>query len=122
MMGTKGNKKHFINIDDRFSKLVVKRVLGRVTNGRDNYFECLCDCGNLCNVSTYNLVHGAVTSCRRDLCRINGSIWSRKCGGIKRYIGLSRDNIKRIEQYKVISGKTRDEIINDALLLYLDRS
>lgn len=47
----------------KFGKLHVARVVQQATNQRKTIFECLCDCGNVCNVSYENLVNGHTKSC-----------------------------------------------------------
>jgi hypothetical protein len=55
----------------RFGKLTVIKHLGRLTKSTNQYYECLCDCGNTSNVSAPNLTAGSTRSCgclfKRDL-------------------------------------------------------
>lgn len=47
----------------RFGKLVVLKYTGKNNNQRAKLWECLCDCGNITEVSTGNLQSGHTTSC-----------------------------------------------------------
>jgi hypothetical protein len=52
-----GHKRTADILGKRFTRLVTKRYIG------DNLWECQCDCGNIVNVLTNNLVHGSTKSC-----------------------------------------------------------
>lgn len=49
--------------DKRFGKLIVLEKTIKRTKDRNIIWKCQCDCGNLCEVSTNNLIQGYTKSC-----------------------------------------------------------
>lgn len=46
----------------RFGRLIALKENGRTSNKKAKW-DCLCDCGNICNVSSHHLVNGHTKSC-----------------------------------------------------------
>ena len=50
-------------VGKRFGKLLVVKKAGKLTKRRDIFWECKCDCGNIINITTGNLIHGHNIGC-----------------------------------------------------------
>lgn len=58
----------------RFGRLLVKYFSGRGKRNR-SVWTCVCDCGNVCNVTSSHLVSGDTTSCgcyKKEISALNG--------------------------------------------------
>ena len=52
-------------IDQKFGKLLVKKLHSKTRNGHERYV-CLCDCGNFCNILKTHLRQNNTKSCGCD--------------------------------------------------------
>lgn len=55
----------------KFGKLRAMFRLGKIKTGNADYWGCICECGNMKNVTTSNLLNGNTKSCgclRRKNC------------------------------------------------------
>ena len=50
-------------IGKKFGKLTVLKKSGRKAKNGDNYYDCVCDCGNFKSIIRNNIVRGATKSC-----------------------------------------------------------
>jgi len=60
------NRKNILG--KKFGKLTVikfskSKIVGKIKSNKKSFWECLCDCGNLCEVVASNLNNGHTTSC-----------------------------------------------------------
>lgn len=79
----------------KFNKLTVIKFLGKNSDKykNNNMWGCICDCGNIKQVSTSALIHSKINSCGK--CTIYGSLGEEKIRSI-----LRQNNIAFEEQYK----------------------
>lgn len=110
------NKKDLINL--RFGKLLVLEDTNKIKN---NYhiWKCLCDCGNICYVTTNNLTMGHTISC---------GCLSHKSKGEEKIISLLKEHNIPFETEKIFNdcyfvknGKMRfDFYVNNKYLIEYD--
>ena len=58
-----GKNKRYDLLGKRFGKLIVIQDSNRRTKDRHAYWKCQCDCGNICEVSSRELLNGSTASC-----------------------------------------------------------
>lgn len=105
-------EKYKINlVGKRFGKLIVLNATDQRTNKGNQMWECLCDCGNKCLVSTNHLQTGNTKSC--------GCLSGKSFGELKIQQILENNNIKYKSQYifpELPNRRYDIAILNDQLI------
>ena len=86
------NKSKLNLVGQRFGKLVVLKAIDQRTNQQTQIWECKCDCGNICYVTSNHLTQNNTKSC--------GCLQNHSYGELKIQEILNENNISYKAEYK----------------------
>jgi len=99
--------------DKKFGRLLVKDFFGKGKRNR-SIWTCVCDCGNVCNVTSSHLVSGDTTSCgcyKKEVSVLNGMV-SKKENKYSIINNIALFKCSNSEDFFEIDKKDFDLVIN----------